>query len=117
MAEDDRVGVGEAFAQPLRATVARPGVVDHGDPRALRLDHAGLGQQRAHLGLVDVAPHADHRRVQLERAQHREREEVAAWRIRSLRLRTRTHESGSVRSPLGMWVSARTAINTAGDAS
>ena len=38
---------------------------------------SGLGQQRAHLGLVDVAPHPDHRRVELERAQHGQCEEVA----------------------------------------
>ena len=70
--------VAEAAAHPLEAAGARAGVVDHRDPRAVRLHHPLLRQQPAQVGAVHVPVHAHHRRPdRLQLAEHLERREVA----------------------------------------
>ena len=77
MAEDDRVGVGEAPAQPREPAVGGAAVVGHDDPRALRLDDAHRGQPHRHLDVVDVAADGvDRRPERLQLREHRERDEI-----------------------------------------
>ena len=55
VAEDDRVGVGEAAAHAGEAALRRAGVVDHRYAGAVELDFEGLRQRRPQLRFVDVA--------------------------------------------------------------
>ncbi len=78
VAEDHRVGVGEAAAQPSQPPLRRPGVVDHRDADAREVDFQRLRQQALELGFVDVATHGVHRTrtEHLDLPQRRGAEEV-----------------------------------------
>ena len=57
----------------------RPGVVDHADPRAAQLDHAGRRQHPPQRLVVDVAVDAVHRRAEpLQQLEHFGAHEVPA---------------------------------------
>jgi hypothetical protein len=59
VAEDDRVGIGEAGAEALDPALRGAGVVDDRDRRPLGVEADGLGQLAAELGAVDVSLHGD----------------------------------------------------------
>ena len=114
VAEDDGVGVGEARAQAVEPAGRRAGVVDHRDPRAVRLDDARLGEPRRQRRLVDVAVHrADGRAERLELVETSAVAKSPAWRIRSAARSSATQRSGRRRAPRGRCVSEMMAIRTA----
>src|SRR3954469_21150604 len=72
MAEDHRMGVGEADTHPVDPPPARAGVVDHRDTGAVRLHHTLGGKLVAQLDVVHIAMDSDHRRAdRLEVAKYR----------------------------------------------
>ena len=71
VAEDHRVGLGEAPAHPAEPPLGRAGVVQDRDRGAAGLERGDRRQRFAHLGVVDVAVHGDHGGVGLELPQHR----------------------------------------------
>jgi hypothetical protein len=77
MAVRDDVAVGEGGAEPLVSPVARAGVVDEPDAKALGFDHAPGGQRLAKGRLVHVPVHGLDRPDLAQVLEHRGGREVA----------------------------------------